>query len=134
MYDLETFYLFIYLFPRPGRPAEVHCNYSDGMPLSPFSVMETAGINGAYPSLVLVFSPKGDRVCIKNDKLATFQVLRCLVASVHYGLVVVSKYLFCTVQQALFIRIQTTSLLSFCNDRVPNLQGQFTLFLQRYLY
>lgn len=87
MYDLELFFFF---FSRPGRPAGVHCNYSDGMPLSPFTVMESAGINDAYPSRILVFSLKGDRVCIKNDKLSVFQALRCLVAIVHYALIVVS--------------------------------------------
>ena len=95
MYDLESYLFFL---PRPGRPAGVHCNYSDGMPPFPFTVMESAGINGAYPSLVSVFSPRGDRVCIKNDKLAAFQALRCFVAIIHYALLVVSEYLFCTVQ------------------------------------
>lgn len=36
---------------RSGRPAGVHCDYSDGMPLFPSMVREVAGMNGAHPTL-----------------------------------------------------------------------------------
>ena len=56
------------------------------------------GAGGHFLGCAAVFSPRGDRVCIKNDKLAAFQALRCFVAIIHYALLVVSEYLFCTVQ------------------------------------
>lgn len=86
---------------RAGRPAGAHCGYSDHMPLFPFTVTEVAGINGAHPALVFMFSQKKARVCIRTDKLAVFQALRWQVTSVYLAVIAASGYVFCTVQQGL---------------------------------
>lgn len=122
---------------RSGRPAGVHCDYSDGMPLFPSMVREVAGMNGAHPT-VLALSQKETRVYIGTDKSAVFQASSLHVIIVHHAVVLASGYVqqcsawlnlpeskhhLCPVSEVMEYPAQEDNLLLFAEVSVLGLVG-----------